>query len=146
MGRCALLALMYLRLQFPPTPERMVDHAAIVVRTALDVDGVELDYGVASLSTVDNILGRFHEEGVGPEQVAETIFSFGAYIGEVIVRAARGSWVTVPETTPLGSQWPLVELPAGSLLNPVGKAFKRAEHGGTESIPYFYSVLVEQAE
>ena len=43
------------------------------------VEGVDLDYGVASLSAVDNLLARLRDERLSPEQVDETVFSFGAY-------------------------------------------------------------------
>jgi hypothetical protein len=134
---------MDLRLQFPPTPEHMADHATVAVQAASSVEGILLDFDVASLSAVDGILGRFHDERLNRDQVGETVFSLGAYIGEVIVRSAGGSWTTVADDHPLGSRWPLVDLPSGRLLNPIGKAFKRLENGEVDSIPYFYSALVE---
>jgi hypothetical protein len=120
----------------------MANHAAFAVAAASSVDGFGLDYDVASLSLVDGILGRFHDEGLGPEQIGETVFSFGAYIGEVMVRSTEASWVAVASDHPLGGGWPLVELPDGTLANPVGKAFKRVRHGEGESIPYFYTAFV----
>jgi Family of unknown function (DUF6278) len=132
---------MNLRLQYPPTPEHMHEHAAVAARSAADIDRVVLDYGVASLEEVDRILGGFHDEGIGSEQVAETLFAFGAYMGEVMVRRAGGVWVIQPAGHPL-SGWPVIELPSGSLVNPIGKAFKRVDLGETENLPYFYQVLV----
>jgi hypothetical protein len=120
----------------------MADHAAVAVAAASEVAGIELDYGVPSLVLVDGILARFHDEGLGPEQVGETVFSLGAYIGEVMIRSAGGSWVTVGADHPLGGGWPLVELPGDTLVNPLGKAFKRVENGEGDSIPYFYEVFV----
>jgi hypothetical protein len=134
---------MELRLQFPPTPEHMADHAASAVAATLKVDGIELDYGVSSLTEVDRILGGFHDEGLGAEQIGETIFSFGAYIGEVIVRSAGGSWITVEPGHPMWSanSWPLVKLGQANVTNPMGKAFNRVENGAIDSIPYFYDVF-----
>ena len=40
--------------------------------------------------------------------------------------------------------WPVVALPDGSLVNPIGKAFKRVENGPADSLPYVHSVLVER--
>ena len=73
----------------------MPNHAEVAVQAAARVGGVALNYGADSLGSVDVILGRFHDEGVGVDRVAETIFSFGAYVGEVIVRYVGASWVSL---------------------------------------------------
>jgi hypothetical protein len=132
---------MRLRLQHPPTPEHMSDHAEIAVTAAANVEGIALDYQVSSLPSVDAILGRFHEQGLTPDQIGETVFSFGAYIGEVMVRSANGSWTTLPPEHPLAASWPVVTLPLGTVANPIGKAFKRLTNGDGESVPYFYHAM-----
>ena len=65
----------------------------------------------------------------------------GAYIGEVIVRSAGASWVTLPDDHPLGGSWPVVRSD-DRLVNPIAKAFKRVQLGAGESIPYVYNALV----
>ena len=120
----------------------MADHAGIAVAAAQRVDGLDLDYSVATLAAVDDALDRFHREGLAPSKLGETVFSFGAYVGELIVRHNAGNWVDLPPEHPLGGGWPMVELPNGRIVNPVGKAFKRAERGATESVVYFYDSLV----
>ncbi|MGI8810444.1 MAG: hypothetical protein ACR2KK_21845 [Acidimicrobiales bacterium] len=97
---------------------------------------------MASLSIVDALLGRFHDAGDDADNMAETLFQFGGYIGEVIALVAGGAWVSVSQDHPLGGPWPLVELPGGRLVNPIGKAFKRVRNGEQDSIPYFYQALV----
>lgn len=130
-----------LRLPFPPVPERMADHAANLVKVVQKVDGIELDYRAGTLAEVDRLLGRFYDAGDDPDRMPETLFLFGAYIGEVIARANGGVWVHVADDHPLGGGWPLVQLPDGHVLNPIGKAFKRAGNGPTESILYFAQAL-----
>jgi hypothetical protein len=130
-----------LALPYPPAPEYMAGHAADIVAMALEVDGVDLDFTVRSLDDVDRVLGRFHDAGDDPERMAETLFRFGAYIGEVIVYRASGSWVTLPDDHPMGG-WPVVALPSGDLVNPVGRAFKRVRNGPPDSITHFYKALV----
>jgi hypothetical protein len=122
----------------------MADHGNQAVQAARRVDDVTLDYSVSSLTAVDRILGGFHDEHLSERQIGETIFAFGAYVGEVIVRAVDATWVTVPDDHPLGRGWPMVELAGGALVNPIGKAFKRVGNGASDSIPYFYSALVER--
>jgi hypothetical protein len=77
---------MELRLPHPPTAEWMPQHAASAVNAARHVDGIHLDYSVPSLDEVERILGGFHDDHLASTAVAETIFVFGAYVGEVIVR------------------------------------------------------------
>lgn len=130
-----------LRLPFPPVPDRMADHAANLVAIVRTVDGIELDYRAGSLAEVDRLLGKFYDAGDDPDRMPETLFLFGAYIGEVIARSNGGVWVHVPDDHPLGGGWPLVKLPDGHVLNPIGKAFKRVGNGPTDSILYFAQAL-----
>ena len=75
--------------------------------------------------------------------MAETLFQFGAYIGEVVVRNASGRWVLRSADASVSDEWPVVELPSLRIVNPIGKAFKRVRNGSGDAIPYFYSALVE---
>lgn len=118
----------------------MARHADIAVRAADRVDGKTLDFSVESLTWIDTSLGEFPPSN----QVAETVFSFGAYVGEVMVRNNPGArWVESPAAGPMAAGWPLVELPGSVLVNPIAKAFKRVDLGEGENIPYFYSVFSE---
>jgi hypothetical protein len=81
-----------LNLQYPPTPENAPALAAIVVKAARDISNVDLDYSAESLSHVDEIIEGFRQQGLTLEQIAETIFSFGCYVGEVFVRNAGATW------------------------------------------------------
>lgn len=75
-----------LRLPAPPRAEHAAELAQWAVDAARSVSGVELDYSPGSLSLVDGILEEFREPG--SDAVAETIFVFGCYVGEVLVRNA----------------------------------------------------------
>jgi hypothetical protein len=123
----------------------MATHAAHIAEQVLRLEARELDYTVDSLAIVDEILGKFHDAGDDPERMAETLFRFGAYIGEVIVRIMGGSWVRLADEHPLGGAgWPVVRLGSEHFVNPIGKAYKRVQHGGAESITYFYHALVQR--
>jgi hypothetical protein len=142
---------MKLRLQFPPTPENAAKLAELAVAAARNVDGIDLDYSPESLASVDQILGSFHEEGLTEKQVGETVFSFGCYVGEILVRHHNGKWA-LPKASFLaklgfgGSNMMLVELPNGSTWNPIGKAFKLIENGQEDSVAYLYTVATQDAE
>lgn len=120
-------------------------HAERAVAAAADIDKAALGYDEAGLHEVDRILGQFHDEGAPPDAVATITFLFGAYIGEVIRRVDGGKWTHVPDGHPLGgSDYPMMTLPGGSMVNPVGKAFKRVRNGAEDNVPYFYRVLVQE--
>ncbi len=136
---------MRLRLPYPPVPAHAADLAAVAAQAAKEVDGIDLDYSPKSLALVDGILMKFHEEGLKPGQVGETVFLFGCYAGEVFVRHAKGAWVEGKQTT-LGriagrDSWMIVRLPGGGEVNPIGKAFKLVENGETDSIAYVWTVM-----
>ncbi|MEU1726266.1 hypothetical protein [Nonomuraea sp. NPDC005692] len=65
---------------------------------------MDLDYSPGSVGVVDEIVGRFHDEGLSVGQVGETVFGFGVPSGD------------------------------GRVWNPVGKAFKLLEHGPEDSL------------
>ena len=122
-------------------------HAARAVAAAADIDHVVLGYDVASLHEVDRVLGSFHDDDAPVDAVATITFLFGAYIGEVIRRVDCGEWVHVSEGHPLsGGDFPVMTLPGGAMVNPVGKAFKRVRNGTEDFIPYFYDVLVARRD
>jgi hypothetical protein len=137
---------MRLQLNYPPTPENAPKFAAEIVAAAADISGVKLDYSVASLSSVDEIIEGLRQNGCTPDQVGETLFGFGCYVGEVFVRRAGGRWRNAGETSMANfAGFPLVvELGEESFCNPIGKAFKRLENGEEDSLPYFYQVFAAQ--
>lgn len=128
---------MRLRLKFPPTAANMPRFAADILEAAAEISGVTLDYSVASLAAVDSILGEMQRDGIGSDDVAETLFGFGAYIGEVFVRHAAGKWVVDARFGDL----PVVMLANDTVCNPIGKAFKRVDDGEAENIAYFFQVF-----
>ncbi|MBU8820423.1 hypothetical protein KL864_31595 [Mycolicibacterium goodii] len=129
-----------LRLPAPPDPEHAAELAQRAVDAARNVSGVELDYSPASLSLVDGILEEFREPG--SDAVAETIFVFGCYVGEVLVRNAGYEWVnTPPEAARYTFPLTIYRASTAGHANPIGKAFKRVDNGGTDSVAYFYSVF-----
>ncbi|EEF60143.1 hypothetical protein [Pedosphaera parvula] len=141
---------MNLRLQYPPTPENAAALAQLAVDAARNVDSIELDYSPRSLADVDGIIGRFHSEKLTPGQIGSTIFSFGCYVGEVLVRHQGGVW-KMPEQSiwsKLGfgnTKIMVIETPNGNVWNPIGKAFKLLENGKVDSVSYFYAVVSKKA-
>jgi hypothetical protein len=136
---------MQLHLQFPPTPEFAARHAELAVEGARNIESVELDYSPASLAIVDHILAELHEQRAIPEIVSQAIFAFGCYTGEVMVRNNGAKWTKPDGTSLAGDLSPMfVQLPNGTLCNPIGKAFKLVQAGMPESLEYFYQVMTRQ--
>jgi hypothetical protein len=131
------------RLKYDPTPENAHLFAEDMVQATKKIDGRDLDYSRASLDVLDEVLEGFRADGTTADQVRETLFGFGCYLGEVIVRHAGGKWRPTGETAAANVEsLPLVvELPSGSVLNPLGKVFKRVQLGPGENVGYFYDAL-----
>ncbi len=133
---------MELNLPYPATPANARRLAEIVVTAARDVDGVNLDFTVASLAAVDQIIENFRSEGLAAEQIAETLFCFGCYVGEVFVVQAGGSWRPTEATSMAGlASAPMVMETAKTVCNPIDKALKRFQNGEEDSVSYFYWVF-----
>ncbi|ROR44643.1 hypothetical protein [Kitasatospora cineracea] len=135
---------MELRLRYAPRAVNAGRFAADIVTSAAQVSGVRLDYSVGSLAAVDEIIEDFRGSGIDSGQVGETLFGFGCYVGEVMVRQGGASWREVGgEEVPVFGFPLVVQLPSGQVCNPIGKVFKRMDNGPEDDLPYFYRVFAE---
>jgi hypothetical protein len=141
---------MRLRLQYPPIPEYAAKHAQLAVEAARNVDAIDLDYSPKSLAQIDHIITRFHNEGLQPDQIGETVFTFGCYVGEVFVQHHGGIW-KMSDDTNLPKELKdknlmVIEMPNGDVWNPIGKTFKLLENGEVDSVVYFYYIAIKEEE
>lgn len=139
---------MDLRLQYPPIPENAARHAELAANAAWNVDRIKLDFSPRSLTDVDAIIVKFHSQRLTEEQIGSTVFSFGCYAGEVLVRHHGGVWkmpadAALPDFLKEDNNMMVVELPNETVWNPIGKAFKLLENGETDSLTYFYHVATQ---
>jgi hypothetical protein len=135
---------MNLRLKYPPIPQNAARFAADIVEMAEEASGVVLDYSPRSLEDVDAIVQSFADDGCSADDVKETLFGFGCYVGEVFVRNTGATWRPPDESEQDIFGWPMViELGPESVCNPIGKVFKRLENGDADSLRYFYTVFAE---
>ncbi|CPS22170.1 Uncharacterised protein [Mycobacteroides abscessus] len=134
-----------LRLPEPPTTEHAADLAQRAVDAAYNVSGVELDYTPASLNLVDDILRGFREPG--SDAVAETIFVFGCYVGEVLIRNAGYEWINTPtELGPVLGPLTIYCASTATHASPIWRAFKCVDNGDTDTVAYFYRVFSTESE
>jgi hypothetical protein len=96
--------------------------------------GVRLDYSADSLATVDAILDEMR--GRSRKEMSKLLVMCGCYIGEVVLRKHGGAWRQSSETPmPDGGIAPLLlELPGGTLVNPIGEACKRFDNSAAQSV------------
>ncbi len=134
---------MRLSLTYPATAANAPRFAADIVTAAREISQLDLDYSVDGLADVDDVIEGIRNEGVPIENVAETLFGFGAYTGEVLVRHGSARWVDFDESTRrmFGHDFGL-ETPAGKYWNPLGKAFSRYRNGTEDSLHHFCLVVI----
>jgi hypothetical protein len=130
-----------LQLRYPATAENASDHARLAVKVAREEFESRLDYSPGSLEEVDGEIESLREEGLTGEEVAEALFVFGCYLGEVMVRSLGGRWVATSRSVLAEvSPWPMVVvLPGGSSWDPIGKVYKRLELGDSEYLPAYFA-------
>jgi hypothetical protein len=130
-----------LQLRFPATPETAADHAQLAVRVSREEYDEALDFSPASLDRVDEQIEGLREDGRDGEEVAELLFVLGCYLGQVMVQALGGQWVSTAQSALRAiSPWPMVVvLPGGSTWDPIGKTYKRLELGDSEYLPAYYA-------
>ncbi|MFI0409213.1 hypothetical protein [Actinomadura sp. 3N508] len=135
---------MDLSLKYEPVPANASRFAVDIVQSASDISGVRLDYTVASLDAVDGIVQEIRQDGSPVEAVAETLFGFGCYVGEVLVREGGGHWVAPDEREAELVAFPfVVSFRDGRWANPLGKVFKRFEEGADHNVRYFATVMLD---
>jgi hypothetical protein len=134
-----------LRLKYAPYPANAPLFAADTVEAARTINGITLKYDPESLRAVDDIIEGFRVGGITADQIGETLFGFGCYVGEVFVRHAGGAWRSTADTPMRDfARGPFViELASGGHCNPVDKVFKRLENGSEDDLPYFYRVFAK---
>lgn len=114
-----------LTFRVPPTPKEASRHAEVAVKSARDISRARLDYSPRSLRDVDRIIGEMREDRVTADELAETLFSFGCYVGEVFRRRYGGRWREIGETPLLNvAQVPMVlETSTGRYIDPISATF-----------------------
>ncbi len=133
-----------LRLPLAPTPENASALAEKAVEAVRQVDGAELDYSQKSLEIIDGIVLEFNSRNLTMSQIGETVFIFGCYVGEVLVRQQGATWEMPDENlSKLGFSMMGVRMPSGTFWNPIGKTIKLLENGQVDSVAYFYVVATE---
>ncbi|MFE9328500.1 hypothetical protein ACIHDR_46955 [Nocardia sp. NPDC052278] len=91
---------------------------------------------------MDAIVEGFRAENLIVDDVAETLFSFGCYVGEVFTRNAGGHWRAISTAEQAEVGWPIVvQFEDNSWCNPIGKVVKRLENGEADNLRYFYTVF-----
>ena len=137
---------MQLKLKYPPTAEYASKHAEMAIDAAKEVANIRLDYSPASLKAVDDMIESMRRGGNTSEDLGETLFWFGCYVGEVFVRHAGGVWRNAEETSMKDvAGFPIViQTGDEQFCNPVGKVWKRMDNGIEDYLPFFYSAFTDQ--
>lgn len=114
------------------------------VAKALNSSNYKADFSINSLKEID----RFFDEQNTPDGIinrnrGQILFALGAYIGEVIISAYGGEWLT-DDNDPHGEVNIAVKLKNGSIIFPVQRAMKRYRNGKEDSIYDYGYVLGEK--
>jgi hypothetical protein len=77
-----------------PTSDRMHKLAAICASVGRHAFGEDFDFSVESIALLDRAITAGWGEMGNTSVAADVLLSFGAYLGEVLVRRTRGRWVS----------------------------------------------------
>lgn len=132
--------------EFKTTDEFVQWLASEAVKDAETGNGITLDYTPESIKSVDEILGKLHEQYVKNRtsiSLRGLSAAYGAYIGEVIRRTEPNvHWERDDE---LGQKiYPLVWAAGHSY--PMGWCQKRIENGDEDNVWVKYTVLKQRGE
>jgi hypothetical protein len=108
------------------------------VRIAAEEFGIELDYSVESLGSVDELLEDFPNRGYEASEIGDRVRAFGFYAGEVLVRQTGAKWRAIAGDAFLEEHFDpalgfVVDLKT-TIANPIGKVWKRLENGAEDSL------------
>ncbi len=113
------------------------------IAKALNSSNYAADFSIGSLKEID----RFFDEQNTPDGIlnrnrGQILFALGAYIGEVIISAYGGEWLT-DDSDPQGEINIAVKLKDNSIIFPVQRAMKRYANGKEDSI-YDYGIVLRE--
>lgn len=105
----------------------------------------DLDYSIASIAVLEEIVGRQHDAiGAGDvpteEQLSTFAMTWGAYLGETIRKAHGGEWSRPVEGVYAGAY---VLTVGETQLSPPGKIYKRLVDGEADNLVGYYRVIFE---
>src|SRR5689334_399266 len=115
-----------LKLRWPAEPEYVGEFAKAIVETARELAQIELNYAPASISQVETVLSGLRNDGCTVDDIAETLFSFGCYVGEVIRGVVGGEWIE-------RGTGRLMLVVNDEDLDPIARVFAFLQHGGDAS-------------
>jgi hypothetical protein len=106
--------------------------------------GVKLDWSDSSVQTVEEMLGRLHDDmrqSNPPEEAVWTFAkAFGSYVGEVLRKHHGGEWGMVNLN---GQEFPGIQQDGDRRCWPWGRAHKRIVNGPEDNIWHYYQLLVK---
>src|SRR4051812_12703106 len=125
------------------TPENAHEAAAEAVQSSREKLGIELDYSIESLETLDRILNEVHVSGRKSQEMGGAVLVFGCYLGEVILRKLGGKWLRAEDAGYAAvTGFPIVlRLSEDLSCNPLGKVAKRIDNGSGDNLPFFFRTL-----
>jgi len=98
-----------------------------------------MDYSPESLKTIDDSFMEMREDGVTAKNSPVLLYSFGCYVGEVMVRNLNGRWVRPSRKyASKGIANEAILLPNGIVWNPIGKVEKLLANGIEDSVVHMY--------
>jgi hypothetical protein len=126
----------------PATAPRLAEGSVSFVN---DKFGFSLPYTPESLLVVDAIIDKIKETGATEQQASGLLSGLGCYVGEVLVRHAKGSWRWAAEMGMSRTcRFPAVlALPGPTGCDPIGRVFQRYKGGATESVALLYEAAVK---
>jgi hypothetical protein len=127
-----------MKIKFPGNPSNAPQLANMAVKGIKQAWDIDLDYSVASLQQVDEVVEDLRAEGQAIESVSNSLVALGCYVGEVILREMNGKW----EDTRQAIGIPLGIKIGSNTLNPIGKVFKRFADGKKHDLPSFYNYVI----
>ena len=135
-----------LQLSFPLVAENGPRFADEIVQQGRS-QGLALDYSAASLALLDSIIASLRSEKVTADRVADVLFGFGSYLGEAIVRATGGRWISITDAKDRpSSTFPIVvELADRSTCNPLDQPFTALIDGERAGLAQFFARVVPDA-
>lgn len=128
------------------TLEEDVHKQSAWIVKAFSSDRIKLDYSIESLKEIDlffkqnAIPGKAKPNGRLAQNLGPVLFSIGAYVGSVIIKALPGSFWITDDKDPEGEITVQVKLPSGTIIWPMQKVINRFKNGEEDNL-YPYGIV-----
>lgn len=118
------MTLITIAMHRAPDYATVKDYANDAVNNFKEHENIALDYSIASLKYIDEVLLDWKNQGAPVSQINKSLFAMASYAGETVLRHLPGRWQAQPEvSTRMQQAFMWIQFENGVIWRPIYQVF-----------------------